>query len=255
MEKMPHPYEDRWISMEEAQKISDETLKEMERVAKRKAPDDYAFNDMFNGYIEGKHYSSETGVALFIQFEQNFDNLYCYYQYTKRFIASFVNQAYENYRQLEEEGFAEAAYDYQELTDINYQSVLLMAYTTFESLLRDYIEVIDERAGVLKYPYDDRTTLKYLKFLHYDKGVFIPRKLFQEFNEIRLVRNYFAHSLEKAQAQLVRNLKKNDPCQILIGETYIILNEEYMEYAFNILGKIVRAMEMAFERYYIKNDD
>jgi hypothetical protein len=110
--------------------------------------------------------------------------------------------------------------------------------------------VIDENAGVLKTPYDDTTTLQYLKFLHIEKNIFIPRKLYYKYNEIRLVRNYYAHSLNEVQAQLLKYLQ-DDPCGILsVDLKYIFLNERYMEVVFGTLGKMVKAIEAAFERYY-----
>ena len=250
MSKIFHPTEDRLISEEEAQKISEEAFREMEKAAKQKAPDDYSFDDLFNGYIEGVHYVAENGYVMFIKFEYELDSLYRYYQYTKRFIASFEKATEECVREHEEEGYGELDIAPGELTKINFQSILLMAYTAFESFLRDFIEVIDEKAGVLRRPYDDTTTLKYLQFLHYEKSIFVPSKLFHKYNEVRLVRNYFAHSLDEPQVKLVSYLE-DDPCGILSkNKKYLLLNERYMEFAFGTLGKMVKAIEGAFEKYY-----
>ena len=247
---MYHPYEDRIISEEEAKRISDEAFREMEKAAKQKAPDDFSFDEMFNGYIEGKHYAAENGYVMFIEFEYNFDCLYRYYQYTKRFIASFEKETEKSVREHEEAGYGGLDIPAGELTKINFQSILLMAYSAFESFLRGFIEFIDENAGVLKKPYDDTTTLQYLKFLHFDKNIFIPRKLYHKYNELRLVRNYYAHSLNEPQAQLVKYLE-DDPCGILTeDQKYIFVNERYMEFAFSILGRMVKAIEQAFEKYY-----
>ena len=248
-----HPYEDRIITEEEAIEISEASLREMEKIAKQKAPDDFTFDETFNGYIEGRHYLADNGYVMFLEFELNFDSLYRYYQYTKRFIAYFEKETEESNREHEEEGYGQLDIPAGMLTKINYQSILLMAYTTFESFLRDFIEVIDKKAGVLQYPYDDSTTLKYLQFLHFEKSIFIPKKLYHKYNEIRLVRNFFAHSLNEAQIQLVNYLKKDDPCGILRrteDRYFIILNEDYMEFAFDILGKMVKSIEQAFEKYY-----
>lgn len=69
------------------------------------------------------------------------------------------------------------------------------------------------------------------------------------------MKNYFAHSLSEPQVQLLRQLKENDPCRILgnIGDDYCsFLNERYMEYAFATLGKMVKSIERAFEKYYLE---
>ncbi len=253
MDVIYHPTENRIISEEEAKKISDEAFREIEREAKQKANDDYSFDDSFNFYIQGKHYKTENGWVAFIRFECNYDCLYAYYQYTKRFIAAFVKDANAAAKEHEEAGYGELDLPASELIRINYQSILMMAYTTFESFLREFIEFIDENAGVLKKPYDDTTTLQYLKFLHFDKNIFIPRKLYRQFDQVRLVRNYFAHSLSEPQVNLLRQLKEDDPYHILgkWGDIDILsLNEKYMEYAFATLGKVVKSIEKAFEKYY-----
>lgn len=248
-----HPTENRIISEEEAKKISDAAFREIEREAKQKAKDDYSFDETFNIYIQGKHYETENGNIAFIRFECDYDCLYAYYQYTKRFIAAFVKDADEAHAENEAAGYGQLDLPAGELVEINYQSILMMAYTTFESFLREFIELIDEKAGVLQKPYDDTTTLQYLKFLHFDKNIFIPRKIYRQYDQVRLVRNYFAHSLSEPQAQLLRQLKEDDPCHILgkIGDTdWLFLNEKYMEFAFSTLGKVVKAIEKAFEKYY-----
>ncbi len=43
------------------------------------------------------------------------------------------------------------------LIHLNCQSTLLMVYSAFEAFLRQFTEFIDDKAGVLKYPYDDQT--------------------------------------------------------------------------------------------------
>lgn len=248
-----HPTESRIISEEEAKKISDEAFREIEREAKQKAKDDYSFDENFNIYIQEKHYETENGNVAFIRFECDYDCLYVYYQYTKRFIAAFVKDTDETHAENEAEGYGQLDLPAGELTKINYQSILMMAYTTFESFLREFIELIDEKAGVLQKPYDDTTTLQYLKFLHFDKNIFIPRKLYRQYDQVRLVRNYFAHSLSEIQVQLLRQLKEDDPYNILgkIGDTdWLFLNERYMEFAFATLGKVVKSIEKAFEKYY-----
>ena len=242
------PYENSIISEKEAKKISDVTLQELEREAKLKGKYDNSFDENYNFYIQGKHYETENDYVVFIRFESSFDCLYVYYQYTKRFITGFVKDANEaNVENIE------LNFPADELKKINYQSILMMAYTMFESFLREFIELIDQNAGVLQKPYDDTTTLQYLKFLHFDMHIFIPRKLYRHYDEVRLVRNYFAHSLSVPQTHLLRQLKNDDPCGILgkIGDVNcLILNEKYMEYAFSTLGKMVKSIEKAFEKYY-----
>ena len=101
-----------------------------------------------------------------------------------------------------------------------------------ETYKREFIEFIDSKAGVLRKPYDDTTTLQYLKFLHYEKNIFIPRKLFRKYNEIRLIRNYYAHSLDEPQVQLVKYLD-DDPYHILSKDKKrILIDEEYMEFSY-----------------------
>ena len=248
-----HPTENRIISEEDTKKISVEAFREIKREAKQKAKDDYSFDETFNIYIQRKHYEAENGWVVFIRFESDFDCLYEYYQYTKRFIAAFVKEAKTAAKEHEEAGYGELDLPAGQLIEINYQSILMMAYSTFESFLREFIEFIDENAGVLQKPYDDTTTLQYLKFLHFEKNIFIPRKLYRQYDQVRLVRNYFAHSLSEPQVQLLRQLKEDDPYRILgkIGDTdWLFLNERYMEYAFATLGKVVKSIEKAFERYY-----
>lgn len=253
MSTIYHPFENRIISEEEAKQISDAAFREIEREAKQKANDDYSFDESFNIYIQGKHYETENGWVAFVRFESEYDCLYAYYQYTKRFISAFVKDADNIAREHEEAGYGGLDLPAGELIKINYESILMMAYTTFESFLREFIELIDEKAGVLQKPYDDTTTLQYLKFLHFDKNIFIPRKLYRQYDQVRLVRNYFAHSLSEPQAQLLKQLKEDDPCNILgkIGvDDCLFLNERYMEFAFATLGKVVKSIEKAFEKYY-----
>ena len=251
MSGINHPFENIIINEEEAEEISDALFRELEREALQKAGDDYSFDEGFNFFIQGKHYQAVNGYIVFVRFEYNYDCLYAYYQYTKRFIAAFVKDADEAHAENEAAGYGELDLPAGELTKINYQSILMMAYTTFESFLREFIEFIDENAGVLKKPYDDTTTLQYLKFLHFDKNIFIPRKLYRQYDQVRLVRNYFAHSLSEPQVQLLRQLKEDDPCGILgKGGDCLFLNEKYMEFAFSTLGRVVKSIEKAFEKYY-----
>ena len=63
------------------------------------------------------------------------------------------------------------------LLDTHCESTLSMVYSTFEAFLRQFTEFIDDKAGILKYPKDDQTTLKYLDYLNYERNIFVPMRV------------------------------------------------------------------------------
>lgn len=216
-----------------------------------KKDDDYSFDDNFNFAIDNKFYEAENSYVMFVALEENFNSIYQYYQYTKRYVRSYETIANDYYHSLakdESDAVFEEFAPNGQLIDLNCESSLLMVYSAFEAFLRQFIEFIDEKAGVLKCPDDDLTTLKYLSFLHYDKNIFVPKTLYKDFNEIRLVRNYYAHSLDKIQFKLQKSLE-NDPYGIIQGP-FIVVNDEYIDHVFDVLGKMVKAIEIAFEKSY-----
>lgn len=234
---------------EECKRIENEIRQHFEKVAKEKKSDDFSFDDEYNTAIEAMYYEAESNYVMFIEMEYRFDYIYQYYQYTKRYVASYEKIASEFYNKLLEEDYYDVFVPNGELIHLNCQSTILMVYSAFEAFLRQFIEFIDDKAGVLKYPYDEKTTLKYLNFLNYEKHIFVPRQLYKEFDEIRLVRNFYAHSLDDIQYSLKRYLQK-DPYEIMVGDSRIIVNYNYIEHVFDVLGRMVKAIEKAFKKNY-----
>ena len=220
------------LNEEEAKRMEEEIREHYSNIANGKKADDYSFDFDFNEAIESKFYEPESDYLIFIEMEYNFNSIYLYFQYTRRYVKSyeaaandFYNKQMSFYENHPSEccGLAEVDLYLSELTShgdlicLNCQSTLLMAYSAFEAFLRQFIELIDEKAGILKYPYyDDRTPVKYLDYLNYEKNIFIPKKLYRDFSEIRLVRNYYAHRLDGIQIKLKRMLG-NDPYNIIAG--------------------------------------
>ncbi len=243
------------LSDEEIEKAMEDARQYFENLVKTKKPDDYSFNSDYNDAIHNYHYEADVcSMVTFVAMQYKMDSLYLYFQYTKRFIVSYENIANAYYGKLLEE--AESADDADiasdaapgnTLTELNCQSLLLMLYSAFEAFLREIIEVVDKEAGILKFPQNDFTAEKYVNYLN-RHNIFIPKKLFWQFTEVRLVRNYFAHSLEKPQKTLLKFLK-NDPYGIL-KHNAIVVNPSYIEYAFELFGKLIKAVEIAYNENY-----
>ena len=239
----------REIDTEEKQQQMEEDIREyFKKVAKDKKIDDYSFDEDYNTAIESMYYEHDSDYIVFIEMEYRFDSIYQYYQYTKRYVESYEKIANEFYDKLLEEDYYDVAGPNGDLIHLNCESILLMVYSTFEAFLRQFTEFIDDKAGILKYPKDDQTTLKYLDYLNYEKNIFVPKKLYKEFSEIRLVRNYYAHSLDEIQYKLKRFLNK-DPYGIVVGNR-IVVNSNYIEHIFEVLGKMVKAIENTFINNY-----
>lgn len=236
------------ISEIEKKKIENAARQYCENVIKGKKSDDYTFDSDYNEAIESTYYDPENGYVMFLEAEYNFNAIYQYFQYTKRFVKAYETTANEYYKKLQEAEYYDVFAPNGELIHLNCESILLMVYSAFEAFLRQFTAFIDDKAGILKYPYDDHTTLKYLDYLNYEKNIFVPKKLYREFSEIRLVRNYYAHSLDEIQYKLKRSLE-TDPYGIMVGGR-IVVNAEYIEHIFEVLGRMVKAIETAFERNY-----
>ena len=255
------------VSEEDAKRMEEEIREHYSNIANGKKSDDIFFDFDFNEAIESKFYEAESDYVMFDEMEYNFNSIYLYFQYTRRYVAFYEADSSESIRKqiasyearTNEHSKAAEVYDYYEnwipggeLIHLNCQSTLLMLYSVFEAFLRQLAEFLDDKAGILKcpFPYDDYTTLKYLDYLNYKKHIFIPKELYLKFSEIRLVRNYYAHSLDKPQTKLLE-LLDSDPYGISVG-CRIVVNEGYIEHAFEVLGKMVKAIETAFKKNYPK---
>ncbi len=247
--------DDENLSPEEAKKLEDDIRNYYKRVDANKDVYDFSFDRDFDTAIESKYYEAEANLAVFTAMEYQLNNLYKYFQYTKRFVAAHERSANEYYHeamkkaqsQEEAEALMEVAPN-NDLTELICQSILIMAYSALEAFLRDIISVVGDDKGVLRYPPKEGfSAMKYINYLN-KKDIFVPKVLHRQFDEIRLIRNYFAHSLEKVQENLSRYLK-NDKYSILQGER-IVLNHKYVEYSFDIFGRLVKSVERAYIENY-----
>ena len=243
-------FDEDFESEKEAREFEEDLRRYYEELPDKKESDDYSFDSDFNDAIEAKYYENELNHALFIEIEFNFDTIYTYYQYTKRYITAYENKADQYYKELSEEMGEPIDLYYVNglLTDLNCESILLMIYSAFEAFLRRFIKYIDKSAGVLRSPKSDQTPSEYLKYLHDEKNIFLPKSLYWQYDQIRLVRNYYAHSLDYMQYKLKKSLR-NDPYGI-VGGYSINVNDKYIEHVFEVLGKMVKSIEKAFVENY-----
>lgn len=242
---------DGYMDEEEERQLEEEIRQFYANVLKNKKADDYRFDYDFNEAIESRYYEPKSTHIMFISFEYRFNSIYQYYQYTRRYIAAYETEANKYYHNAPDSQEEDALSDYAPdgmLIHLNCESIILMTYSVFETFLREFIETTGDRTGVLKYPKDDLTPLKYLEYLNNEKGIFVPRKLYRDYNEIRLVRNYYAHGLDSVQSILKRSLNR-DPHGILFGNR-LIVNHQYVEHVFEVIGNMVKAIEAAFEMHY-----
>ena len=246
------------MTPEEAKEFEEGYYKYYKNLIKAKDPLDYTFDEEFDTAIECMYYESVSSYGVFGMIEFHFNSLYRHFQYTKRFAAAYEKIANDHYDKNFKEAYgtelADVAFEAaprDELTNLTCQSTLLMVYSVFEGFLRDVVKYVVKHArnnkDILKYPYNDFTAAKYINYLN-KQNVFIPKALYREFNEVRLVRNYYAHSLEEPQKNLLQYLK-NDPYGILKG-SYITVNPDYIEHVFELLGKMVDSIEETFIENY-----
>ena len=221
---------------------------------------DFSFNASFNQTIYDK-FVNETDLYYFEGtpfrgFREDISSLYLYYQYLKRFINYYVEEAskyYERQRKIAEAADELEGYDgfwkYEPELDatkriyqIEYENIVMSLYTVFERFLKRYIKDNDPNSEVLRRSQGDHTVLDYMQYLR-NKGIFVPRELFDDFDKIRLIRNHFVHSNDTIGFKLRRSLEK-DKNDILQNDQ-IVINEKFIEASFISISEIVRCIEKA----------
>lgn len=246
--------DDENLSPKEVKKIEEEIRNTYKKIDENKDLLDYSFDSEFDTAIESKYYEPESGCVVFVSMEYQLNNLYRYFQYTKRFVAFHEKEANEYYygkmkaaESAEEESVAFDAALGDALSQLTCQSILIMTYSAFEAFLRDIIDMVGDDRGILRFPKDEFTALKYINYLN-TKNIFVPKVLYRQFDEMRLVRNYFAHSLENVQGKLISYLKHDE--YSILQEKRIVLNHNYIEHTFDIFGKLVKSVENVFMENY-----
>lgn len=216
---------------------------------------DFSFDPIFNEVATNRNYEANLDSTVeFIAFENNFDALYKYFQYTKRYVKALNNTATVRYNEERQDDIAftgqvAEAFDYyndqiiifENFINNNNEATLLMIYRLFERLLKDIVELLDNTAAELKCQ-GDFSVIKYMSFLK-KKNVFIPKELYYEYDMFRLIRNHIVHGNDTVSNKLQSYLK-NDPFLIWAG-CDIIVNVDYVEHAFTIIGKIAKSIETA----------
>ena len=245
------PFEEESMSIDERTRLYDSIRQYYEDVINNKKADDHTFENDYNIAIECMYYEADSSYIMFVKMEYYFNIIYKYFQYSRRYIQAYEKISNQFYKEEYKEYINCAEYSDLlldgELIHLNCESILLMVYSAFEGFLREFVDFLNDKNGPLKNLYGDYSTTKYMWFLCSERGVIIEG-LYKEFTEIRLVRNYYAHSLCEVSGRL-RHLLENDEYGIL-NKNVIEVNVEYIDHVFEALGTIVKEIEISFEQYY-----
>lgn len=212
----------------------------------------FDFSDFPKGYDydnNGTCYDPEPYFQEpFYEFQLELDDLHRYFHLVKHYLNKHKDEVREDMEKFKDEDYYDAIvmeYDScDDLTKMHYEGIVISLYKIFEKTLMRFIEQENsENDSAMSFYEDDYIVPKYMHYLHYNLGIFIPKNMYNTFNWFRLVRNYIVHGSDKARSKLEEYLERDTTGIYSDGELNI--TSDYLEYMIETVSNIVKCIEIA----------
>lgn len=262
--------------------ITDEkTYRNLIKQSLKKKMDDFAFDDNFNEALKEKIFTSKSNTWEFWAGEESLYELYLYYHYSKRYFNYYSDIAIKtlnidlqkNIKDIEKlsmnpdlDVFLDEAalmqyYDdkkiiVEEIKQTNLISMIFMLYSCYEKFLHRIIKLIEDTDSVLSPLDDDNRPVAYMNYLANTANIFVPHKLYNEFEMFRLIRNTLIHKDSTTSFKLGKNLfskLKQFKRLYMYKNGYIYLDDTYIESLFLLITKLMNCIENEYIKYIKQN--
>ncbi len=248
--------------------------KRFKKQAMKKKGNDPSFDSFYNFALEDITFKSLSRNVVFLLAEERLHHLYIYYQYSKRYFKYYMEEAKKEADKAKEEmledlkdsskdfPFGEAEVDLtygedihsmEEVGKLTNQSIILMLYSFYEKFLHSLIIMLaDDEETLLKPKDKDDLPRQYMIHLK-NAGIFIPRKLFYQFDMLRLIRNYICHT-DTSSPYVISDKLVNYLNQYgwttLIDNNEIYPDNKFVEFAFRLISDLIKAIENSYMELY-----